>query len=74
MIKHDITESQQVELTRALGRGGELDDLVARAKHAPDEIHLYVIAEGLGQISVALAISDQARAELERRLAAVRID
>jgi hypothetical protein len=68
MIKHAESESEQVELTRNLGRGGELDDLVERAKKVPGEIHLFTIAEGLGKISVALAFSDEARAELERLL------
>jgi hypothetical protein len=45
MIKHDVSESAQVDMTRMLDRGGELDDLCGRAKQAPGEIHLFEIAE-----------------------------
>jgi hypothetical protein len=70
MIVHDISEMEQFELHWMLGRG-EFYDLLEMAKAAPDEIHMFPVSIGPpGTVILAVvAISPEAQADLERRLA-----
>jgi hypothetical protein len=68
MITHDDSEMAQFEMHWRLGRG-EFDDLVEMAEEVPGEIHLFKVRVFRGEtVSVAVAISPEAQADLEWRM------
>jgi hypothetical protein len=79
VIRHDVIENE-LGAYFALQMSDGVSYLIDLAKKAPGEIHLFEFPAALfgsgvtdtsdcvRKISVALAISDEARADLERRL------
>ena len=68
MIEHKASEMDQFKLHRMLGRPA-FDDLLEIAGQIPHEIHLFSLLDG--SALVALALSTEAKQELQARLGSV---
>lgn len=66
MIKHDVAKELGSVCTMRMQAG--VSYLIDLAVKEPGEIHIFEVADGTEKVTVVMAVSEEAKAELTRRL------